>query len=87
MEFKTDAEALHVLQDPPSDHFTWIAALDHLLNKAASETRLQMINKFESMPEIKKTEIRRMLEVYQTTQAMVESAASEKLKQEKKQRH
>lgn len=73
MEFKTDNEALQILQDPPSDHFVWIAALDHLLNKASSETRLLMMNKFESMSDIKKTETRRMLEVYQTTQAIVNS--------------
>ncbi len=73
MEFKTDDEALQILQNPPSDHFVWIAALDHLLNKASGETRLRMMNKFESMPDTKKTEIRRMLEVYQTTQAMIDS--------------
>jgi hypothetical protein len=71
MEFKTDTEALTILQNPPDDHFLWIAALDHLLHKASGDMRLRMMNKFESMPHEKKIEIRRMLDVYQATQIML----------------
>jgi hypothetical protein len=71
MEFKNDTDALTILQNPPDDHFLWIAALDHLLHKSSGDTRLRMMNKFESMPNEKKIEVRRMLEIYQATQALL----------------
>ena len=70
MQFKSDDEAIDVLRNPPDDNFQWIAAIDHLLNHASGETRAKMMNKFESMPKGKQEEIRRMLDIYNATQAM-----------------
>ena len=70
MEFKTEAEAFSILQNPPEDHFIWIAALDYLLNQASGVTRLKMMNQFESLTPERQTEVRRRLDIYQQPRQM-----------------